>query len=141
MYFGNTDKIYGLSGYLSFPKLEELQAMVELWTQWYACVMGEWSQGVTDSLTRWDFWRSHFHWGRTFLSYDRMWDLCYTYLPIAYGQGQMTHQGAAWQNYNPLTQYPDQCSQNNLLANCDGSELMIDHLFNPQGLDFYMNLS
>lgn len=29
--FGNDDKVYGIDGLISFPKIEDLEAAVELW--------------------------------------------------------------------------------------------------------------
>lgn len=41
---GNNDdgKTYGLTGFMSYPKMLDLQEIVELWSQYYGGIMGEW---------------------------------------------------------------------------------------------------
>lgn len=104
------DKIYGLDGHLSFPVLQDLQAVVELWAQYYGCVMSEWSRGAQSSNTRWGFWFNEFKPSRSFFDYQRMYNICRVDLPIGYGQATMAHQGSLWMDYDPLTNYPDFCA-------------------------------
>lgn len=136
------DKVYGLDGHLSFPVLQDIQAIVELWAQYYGCTMSEWSQGAQSSDTRWDFWFSRFKPSRSFLDYQRMYNLCRVDLPIGYSQAAMSHRGSLWLDYNPFTRYPDFCAQNALFEFCDGQEGFINTAFNsspPQ--TFYLNES
>lgn len=52
----NTDKVYGIDGHLSFPNLEDIQAAVELWAQFYGLLESELANGVVSTQTRWHFW-------------------------------------------------------------------------------------
>ena len=56
-------------------------------------------------------------------------------LPFGYASSR-NHQGAIWQNVNPLVNYPDFCAQNMLFANAAGDEGFISSVF-PSG--FYYN--
>lgn len=45
----NTDKVYGIDGHLSFPNLEDIQAAVELWAQFYGLLESELANGAVST--------------------------------------------------------------------------------------------
>lgn len=133
-------QVYGFTGFVSYPKIQDLQAIVELWAQYFGGIMGEWSQGADSAHTRWGFWFPYdasvnpngtdsFQPARTFFDFSRMRELCYVRMPIGYSSQSMTHQGALFLDADPLSGYPDYCAQNNLFAGCDGSEGSVESLF------------
>ena len=114
--YGNDDKIYPITGTLSFPKLEDLEALVELWSQYYACLNSEWQNGAYGAYpghsdgVRWNFWNDDFHPERGFFDFNRVRTLCYNNatphgLPW---QKNYQHRGALYFNADPLTNYNTQ---------------------------------
>ena len=141
--YGNTDKIYGIEGSLYNYKLEELQAIVELWSQYYGAITGEWKQGAVSTDTFWNFMAQDFGKG-VFLDYDRMYSLCYTKLPRDMGGYTIDATSCAlWQDFDPLSYYPSGLYGDNIFFDnveqdgYDGDFLASANTFNQQLLDFY----
>ena len=139
--FGNTDKVYGISNWLSFPNMEEIQAMTELWTQFYGLCAGEFQHGGDSTTKVWPFWTTDFKPSRTFFDWNRLVQLGqyltsggYSFL---FPSGNKA-QGAIYLSENPLQYLSGQIQLDPFgrsWASADGSDVQINYLFN--GTPYY----